>query len=249
VKHARSAAAVALVLVWMVVGGFVQRLVFWPAVHLFPRRRQRLVAVYMKMMSGGILHLLRLGGARAARPHSLPTQEPSLILMNHQSLLDIPTVVLIAQPFVPRFVARARYGRFIPAVSLCIRQLGCPLIEPSDRRAALETLRTAAREQPHGLLVFPEGHRTRDGALQAFRTAGAELVLRERPAPVYVVVTDGFWACRRLVDFVFNVHRIQGRTEVLGPFAPPDPERIGPFLEDMRARMEEHLARMRGQHG
>ncbi len=240
----------ALLLAWMVVGGLIQRLVFWPAARLFPRRHQRLVAIYMKMMSGGILSLVRLGGARFERPHTLATEGPSLILMNHQSLLDIPTVVMMSRPFVPRFVARTRYGRFIPAVSLSIRQLGCPLIDPRDRRGSLATLQAAAREQPHGLLIFPEGHRTRDGALQPFRTAGAELVLRERAVPVYLVVTDGFWACRRLVDFVFKVHLIQGRTEVLGPFDPPAPDRIGPFLEGMRGRMEERLALMRrGEHG
>jgi 1-acyl-sn-glycerol-3-phosphate acyltransferase len=242
---ARSAFAVALLLVWMVVGGGIQRLVFWPSVRLFPGRRQRLVALYMKMMSGGILGLVRLGGARVERPHRLPTDEPLLVVMNHQSLLDIPTVVLLSSPFVPRFIARARYGRYIPAVSLCIRELGCPLIEPSDRRGSLETLRRAAREQVHGLLIYPEGHRTRDGGIQPFRTAGLELILRERPVPVYAVVTDGFWECRRLVDVVFKLHRIQGRTEVLGPFPPPSKEEIPAFLADLRERMVRRLEEMR----
>ena len=75
--------------------------------------------------------------------------------------------------------------------------------------------------QPHGILVFPEGHRTRDGEIQPFHTAGLEIMLRERPLPVYVVVTDGFWTCRRFVDFLWNMDRIDGRTEVLGPFDPP----------------------------
>ncbi|HEY7412234.1 MAG TPA: lysophospholipid acyltransferase family protein [Vicinamibacteria bacterium] len=242
---ARSAFAVALLLVWMVVGGGIQRLVFWPSVRLLPGRRQRLVALYMKMMSGGILGFVRLGGARVERPHRLPTDEPLLVVMNHQSLLDIPTVVLLSSPFVPRFIARARYGRYIPAVSLCIRELGCPLIEPSDRRGSLETLRRAAREQVHGLLIYPEGHRTRDGGIQPFRTAGLELILRERPVPVYAVVTDGFWECRRLVDVVFKLHRIQGRTEVLGPFPPPSREEIPAFLADLRERMVRRLEEMR----
>ena len=139
--------------------------------------------------------------------------------MNHQSLLDIPTAVLMAEPYVPRFVARARYARWVPAVSLSMRLLGCPIVEPENRKASLRALREAARDQPHGLLVFPEGHRTRDGEIQAFHTAGLEIMLRERPLPGVRVVTDGFWKGRRFVDFLFNIDRIDGRTEVLGPFA------------------------------
>src|SRR5439155_3181188 len=128
----------------------------------------------------------------AVRTGAISTREPSLIVMNHQSLLDIPTVVLMVDPYVCRFVARHRYRRFVPSVSLCMRLLGCPIIDPDNRKAALRTMRQAARDQAHGLLVFPEGHRTRDGEIQPFHAAGLEIMLRERLLPVYLVVTDGF---------------------------------------------------------
>src|SRR5260370_1194594 len=79
------------------------------------------------------------------------------------------------------FIARPRYGRWVPSVSLCMRLLGCPLIEPENRKGSLRALREATRAQPHGIVVFPEGHRTRDGEIQAFHTAGLEIMLRERP--------------------------------------------------------------------
>ena len=245
----RSALAVLGVIVYIWLGGIYQRLVLWPAVTLVPRRRRALVSAHMRVMSAGILGLLRLGGARAVRNGTLPTEGPVLAFMNHQSLVDICTVSLLGRPYVPWFVSRRRYGRFVPTIAFCQRLLGCPIIEPSERRAALATLGDAARRQDHGIVIFPEGHRTRDGEIGPFHAAGAQVILRERPVPVYLIVTDGFWTARRLVDFVFNIHRIDGRTEILGPFAPPEPDLIGPFVEEMREKMVAHLHAMRERDG
>jgi 1-acyl-sn-glycerol-3-phosphate acyltransferase len=245
--RARSAVAVASVLAWIGLGGVYQRVVLWPAATLFPRRRRALVSAYMRVMARVIFALLAAGGARAARTGHLPTEGPMLGLMNHQSLVDILTIILLGRPYVPWFVSRRRYGRFVPTIAFCQRLLGCPIIEPSERRAALATLREAARGQDHGLVIFPEGHRTPDGEIGPFHPAGLELMLRERPLPVYLVVTDGFWTCRQLADFVFNIHKIDGRTEVLGPFAPPAREHIAEFVGQMRERMVAHLHAMRGR--
>ena len=47
-------------------------------------------------------------------------------------------------------------------------------------------------------------------------------------------------------DFVFGIHKIDGRTEVLGPFDPPAEEAEVPaFVERMRERMVGHLEAMR----
>jgi 1-acyl-sn-glycerol-3-phosphate acyltransferase len=237
----------AIVYVWL--GGIYQRLVLWPAVTLFPGRRRAFVSAHMRVMSRGILGLLWLGGARAARQGTVPTDGPVLVLMNHQSLIDILTICLMGRPYVPWFVSRRRYGRFVPTIAFCQRLLGCPIIEPSERRSALRTLAEAARTQDHGIAIFPEGHRTRDGEVGPFHAAGVQIILRERPVPVYLVVTDGFWTARRLVDFVFNIHRIDGRSEVLGPFPPPDPERTAAFVDQMREKMVAHLHAMRERDG
>jgi 1-acyl-sn-glycerol-3-phosphate acyltransferase len=244
-----SLLAVASVLVWIGLGGIYQRLVLWPASGLFPRRRRALVSAYMRVMARVIFALLGIGGARAKRTGLVPTDGPVLIIMNHQSLVDILTLCLVGWPYVPWFVSRRRYGRFIPTIAFCQRLLGCPIIDPSERHAALATLEDAARRQDHGIAIFPEGHRTQDGEIGPFHSAGAQLMLRERAVPVYLVMTDGFWTCRRLVDFVFNIHKIDGRTEVLGPFAPPAPDRVAAFVDEMREMMVAHLHAMRERDG
>jgi len=199
-------------------------------------------------MSRGILFLFELGGARFALRGRLPTAASSLVLMNHQSQLDIPIAALMGRPFVPAFVPRALYTRwYIPLVAPSIWLLECPVVDPRrDARGALEAMRVAAREQAHGLVVFPEGHRSVDGEVRPFRSAGTIAALTERRLPVYLVVLDGLWEGRRFVDFLANVPRLRGEIEVLGPFEPPAEEgALSAFVEECRQRIITHQQDMR----
>lgn len=246
IRGLRSLAAMLSVLLLFVMGGVYVRLVVWPLTLLLPSRRLALAATYMRGMSWWIFALLRLGGASARRAGRLPTDQPLLILSNHQGLLDIPTIILISRPYVPLFVTRRRYARFVPAVSLSLRLGGCPIIDPGDPKGALAVMEKTSREQLHGILIFPEGHRSRDGQIRPFRAAGTIATLAARRRPVYLVLNDGFWTCRRLVDFLFNVHKIRGVTEILGPFNPPEAaEDLPAFVERLRQQMIDHLTEMR----
>jgi 1-acyl-sn-glycerol-3-phosphate acyltransferase len=244
----RSALSVLSVIFFLVVPGPI--LVYlWlrPAALLRPSRQRVYLSRYMKFMAGGMLRLLRMGGARFEQVGEIRTESPVLIVMNHQSLVDILSLTMMSQPFVPAFVTRSRYARFIPAVSPCVRMLGGPVVDPKrDPRGSLAAVRAAAPHQRHGLILFPEGHRSRDGEIQPFKTAGAQATLGAHPMPVQVVVTDGGWKTRRMVDFVFNVPLLSVRTEVLGTtIAAPAEDDVPAFLQQLRERMREHLSRMR----
>jgi 1-acyl-sn-glycerol-3-phosphate acyltransferase len=245
-RGGRSLLSVLLVGVYFLLMSPVLRLVVIPCVWVFPRQRFRLVSLFMKAMSAGILALLRLGGARARRVGHLPTAKPVLIVANHQSLTDILQITLLSTPRVPAFVTRRRYERFVPLVSACIRMLGCPIVDPRrDPEGSLAEVRRGARELPHGILIFPEGHRSRDGKVLPFRPAGMLAVLEERRTPVYLVLNDGAWRVARLTDLLFRVHLIDAYSEVLGPFEPPqDPAEQPAFVRELRdrlvARLEQH---------
>jgi 1-acyl-sn-glycerol-3-phosphate acyltransferase len=228
---------------WLVLDLFL-RLVVIPGAWLFPRHRLRLVTWHMKAISWTTFTILRIGGARFRRRGVLPTHSPVYVVANHQAILDIMQVTLLARPFAPAFVARTRYQRFIPQVSACIRLLGCPMVDPrKDAEGAVEAIRRGARDLAHGLLIFPEGHRTRDGAVRPFRTAGLETMLRERRLPVYVVVNDGMWRARRFTDAIFRAHLMDGWSEVVGRFEPPeDDTEIPAFINHLRDVIVERLA-------
>ena len=246
-RGARSLLSILLIGFYFVLGSLALRLVVLPGTWLFPRHRFLLVTRYMKPMAAGIVRLLAFGGARFRRYGTLPTAEPVLILGNHQSLLEILQVTLMADPRVPAFVTRRRYARFIPLVSACIRLLGCPIVDPKrDAAGSVEAVQRGARELPHGLLIFPEGHRSRDGEILPFRSSGFVAILRERPQPVYLLLNEGTFRVRRFVDLLFRVHLIDAVSEVMGPFqSPSDPDALPTFLTELRKRLVDRLAERR----
>ena len=149
---------------------------------------------------------------------------------------------------MPAFVTRTRYARFIPAVSPAVRMLGGPFVDPKrDPRGSLAAVREAAPRQRHGLILFPEGHRSKDGELQPFKTAGAQAIAGG-PPHARADRRDG----RRLEDAPASwtscstCHLLRVRTEVLESSSRRRTQSEVPaFLQELRARMEEHLARMR----
>jgi len=251
VRGARSLTAVLLVGLWFLLNSPVLRLFVLPGVWLFPRSRFWQVTWFMKWMSAGIFALLRLGGAHVRRVGTLPTASPVLVVANHQALLDICQITLLARPGVPAFVTRRRYARFVPLVSACIRLLGSPIVDPKrDPQGSVAEIRKGVRQLPHGLVIFPEGHRSHDGEIRPFRAAGLLTILTERRMPVYLVVNEGVWRVRRLADLLFRVHLIDAHSEVVGPFEPPaDEAQLPQFIDGLRTALVTRLAAIRAAAG
>jgi 1-acyl-sn-glycerol-3-phosphate acyltransferase len=245
-RQLRSALSLLLTLFVFVPGGLYLYLVLVPATALFPARAKAWRAAFIKGMAHSLLAGLRVGGARFLRIDHIPTDGPCVVVANHQSLVDPAVLISMVKPWIPAFVARSRYAN-VPVIGTSMRWASCPIIDPTrDARGAVLAIAAAAAHLEHGLLIFPEGHRTLDGEVRPFRTSGLIAILTTRRMPVYLAVTDGLWVNRRLVDFVFNVHKMNGVTEILGPFAPPeDADAIPAFIDSLRDTMVGHLAQMR----
>jgi 1-acyl-sn-glycerol-3-phosphate acyltransferase len=245
-RGVRSLASVLFIGLWFLLGSLALRLLVVPACWLMPARRTRIAGDYMKVMSAGILALLRFGGARVRRRGRVDTGAPVFVVANHQSLTDILQTALLSRPLVPGFVTRTRYERWVPLVSTTARLLGSPFIDPRrDPSGAVARIERAAREAQNGLLIFPEGHRSRDGSILPFRGTGLETMLRTRRLPVWLVLNDGVHRVASFADLLFRVHLIDAYSEAMGPFAaPPDPSELPDFVRDLRARLvarlEEH---------
>jgi 1-acyl-sn-glycerol-3-phosphate acyltransferase len=141
-----------------------------------------------------------LTGVRHFNVPDLDRVEGSLLLAsNHQSFLD-PVLVGMALPRPLNFAARSTLFTN-PAFGTLIRALGAhPLqrdrVDPRGIRTLLRLLRDGRR-----LLVFPEGTRTRDGALNPFRPGTGVLAVRTG-TPVLPVCIEGAqraWPRHRLL--------------------------------------------------
>ena len=227
--------------------GVFQRLLLWPAIVLFPSRRDAWVSHYMRWTAARVFDLIGLAGARFEFDTSVPSSEPTLVVMNHQSLLDIPAAILMCEPFYPLFVTRRRYGRYIPLVSPLLRILRAPLIDPErNPKGAIADLGQATRQLEHAMLIFPEGRRTDDGEIGHFHPGGLRAIIRERRVPVYLIITDGFWRCRTFVDLAKSLRLVRGRGVALGPFQPPaDESEFSSFIAGLRERMVRELHKLR----
>jgi 1-acyl-sn-glycerol-3-phosphate acyltransferase len=234
--------------------GLLQRVLIVPLAWCMPRSASRIYASWIRLQARITLRLLRvLAGVRlTVEGHIHPRS--CLVIMNHQSLIDIPIGLALTVGPLPLIPARRRYARGIPGVSVYLRAARNPLISQrkEDRKADLAGVLDAAVRTEAGetsVLIFPEGHRTHDGEILPFMPGGLQVLLSRTTRPVFCIVADGMWQSRTLKDAFFNLGGLRIKVRVLGPFEPPaDKTEIGAFVDQLRTRMVEALADLRRSH-
>jgi len=247
----RGALTLIVIAVGFLAADVIERLVIVPLARLRPASRERILTRWAGLLSTATLRVLRgVAGARIELPPPVPARSGVLLLANHQSLMDIPIVFKSLEGGYGRIVTRRRYARGIPLVSHMLRLYEHPLVEPGKTsREDVEALATVGRTSERPLVVFPEGHRTRDGEIRLFKRSGVRAILAARRWSVHVLVVDGLWQCARLTDFVRNIGSVHARAEILGPFPGPEPgEDADAFLEEMREHMRRKLSEMRDRN-
>jgi 1-acyl-sn-glycerol-3-phosphate acyltransferase len=198
------------------------------------------------------LGLLRwIGGVRFRGFPRIPGRPGTLLVMNHQSLLDIPLVIKSTAERYPRIVTRRRYAKGVPLVSHMLALYRHPLVEPGlMTEDKLAELAETARASEHPIVIFPEGTRTRDGRIGRFQRAGLRAMLQARDWDVWVVVGDGMWRCARIGDFVRGIDSVEVRMLAEGPLRfSPQQDDANAFIDDLRNRMVSGLERLRDGSG
>lgn len=114
---------------------------------------------------------------RVSGLHHLTRGRTYVFVANHQSIYDIP-VLFTALPFQLRIIAKESLGRF-PFLGWHLRRTGHMLVDRRrpDRSAIF---RWAGELTGKGLslIVFPEGTRSADGRVGAFKAGSFYLALR-----------------------------------------------------------------------
>jgi 1-acyl-sn-glycerol-3-phosphate acyltransferase len=138
---------------------------------------------------------------------------PYIFMANHVSFLDGPILASIMARPVRIILKKSLFG--IPILGLAMAHAGFIAVDRRGAKGGQRSMHTAARlmrDRGYSFLLFPEGTRSRDGALQAFRRGGFFLALESRTPIVPVTITGthelmpkGQWYARRgLVTIVFH---------------------------------------------
>lgn len=136
--------------------------------------------------------LLALSGVHV-KAEGLENVVPSgsyVFISNHLSFLDTP-VVLANIPVQFRFLAKR--GLFqIPFLGQHLSRAGHIPVPREDARGAVKTMQLAAetiRQKKISLLIFAEGGRSHNGALQPFKEGAAYIAIRAGVPLVPVAIT------------------------------------------------------------
>ncbi|MCX7982922.1 MAG: 1-acyl-sn-glycerol-3-phosphate acyltransferase [Syntrophales bacterium] len=106
------------------------------------------------------------------------TDQPQIFMSNHQSGFDI-FIVLAHVPGQFRWIAKKELFR-IPVFSQAMRKAGYIEIDRQHHDKAMESLKIAAQKIREGksVMSFPEGTRSQDGRIKAFKQGMFHLALQ-----------------------------------------------------------------------
>jgi 1-acyl-sn-glycerol-3-phosphate acyltransferase len=114
-----------------------------------------------------------------------------IFMPNHLSFLDGPLMLWLI-PQNPRVIAKKQISR-IPVFGIGMKYLEFIYVDRKGENSGKESIKKAVlliREKGYSFLIFPEGTRSRDGRLRAFRRGGFYMAL-ESGVPIVPVSIQG----------------------------------------------------------
>ncbi|MEC3906392.1 lysophospholipid acyltransferase family protein [Tamlana sp. 2201CG12-4] len=152
-------------------------------------------------------------------PHHIETNQPLIIVANHQSLHDIYPITWYMRKHHPKFISKIELGKGIPSVSYNLRHGGAALIDRKNPRQSLPALMKFGEyieTNKRAAVIFPEGTRSKNGTPKPFQTKGLEILFKKIPSAMVVPVTiNNSWKIVRYGKFpmslgthiTFTVHK------------------------------------------
>ncbi|MEZ4796885.1 MAG: lysophospholipid acyltransferase family protein [Flavobacteriaceae bacterium] len=154
-----------------------------------------------------IMRCLNILGTRFSfsNPHQINTNQPLIIVANHQSMYDIPPLIWYFRKHHPKFISKIELGKGIPSVSYNLRHGGSVLIDrkkPVESIKAIENFAKRIEKNNWAAVIFPEGTRSKTGQPKPFKTKGLVTLFNEIPNAVVIPVTiNDSWKTLRYGKF------------------------------------------------
>lgn len=234
-NYLHSAAAIPLIYLYTVVMGTLSLSVSFSDPR--GRRQHACAQVWSRLIARTVGARVRVHGAEHLEPNA-----SYVFLSTHQSYMDIP-VMLGYLPAQLRIAAKKEVFR-IPFLGWHMRRAGHISIDRGSTTDAVESLRRASGGIRDGVSAFlyPEGTRTRDGALQPFKKGGFKLAI-QAGAPIVPVTITGTRQLLPRDSIIFRPRAIELFIDPPVPTAGLTDADIPALMETVRAAMIQHFVK------
>jgi len=142
-------------------------------------------------------------------PYDISTDQPIIIVANHQSMYDISPIIWYFRKHHVKFISKKELGKGIPSVSYNLRHGGSVLIDRKNPRQALPAIMKfgeSIEKSNRAAAIFPEGTRSKDGTPRKFQTKGLEILFKKIPSATIVPVTiNNSWKMLRYGKFPMGI--------------------------------------------
>ncbi len=136
-------------------------------------------------------HLILGAKYRFENFDKIEQDKPIIVIANHQSMWDIPALIWQFRNNHLKFIAKKELAKGIPSISYNLRYGGSVTIDRKNGEESIEKIRTFSHfiaEKNYGVCIFPEGSRSRDGQVKAFKIGGLKTLISEMPEALIVPV-------------------------------------------------------------
>lgn len=125
-------------------------------------------------------------------PHNIPEDRPKILVLNHQSMHDIPPILWFMRDLHPKFVSKKELGKGIPSISYNLRHGGSVLIDRKDSKQALTQIAELGKyieKHNRSAVIFPEGTRSRTGDPKKFQPMGLKILMKNAPSALVIPIS------------------------------------------------------------
>lgn len=190
----------------------------WICFNLFGYKAHKISVDWLQFF---IMRSLNVLGTRFTftNPYDIDTNQPLIIVANHQSMYDIPPITWYMRKHHPKFISKMELGKGIPSVSYNLRHGGSVLIDRKNPRQSLPAIMKFGEyieKNNRAAVIFPEGTRSKNGVPKPFQTKGLEILMKKIPSGTIVPISiNNSWKMLRYGKFpmgignhlIFTVHQ------------------------------------------
>lgn len=150
-----------------------------------------------------LMRFLNLLGTRFSFTieEEIPKNVPLVIVSNHQTTWDIPSIIWHLRKLHPAFIAKKELGKGIPSISYNLTHGASILIDrknPLQATQQIIDLGKYAAKNNRSVVIFPEGTRSKDGTPRAFKARGLKTLFEQMPGGYVVPITvNNSWKLQR----------------------------------------------------